>query len=381
MQLNGCDAAPPGFVIITFPGSPLHTFFFSLSFVGFDVPGATSKTLIFFGVTPPTVTVAPALMFVPVTSRMNAPDSARSNLHPVTTAMSGVPPPPGVVALAHVNVTWNPCSLPNGHPATAVVMFRLVPPVPTTNTRNVFPAFADVRFTSTSINWHVNGFTCPLADGTNPTVILFAGFARSTNTTLVTVPMMSVVPASCVKQKHAPDISRSCRIPQFPSDGVTLYTTGALVPRFNEHVVVRVNGPKMLLSPAENVVVTVTVAGPPQHASGNAVPGIVASGFNVPLTRLQFNGVTAPNAIVASAIPSPFVSHASVAAVVTVFPGLCSGTPVSVANPWQMIVVSFGKNPHPTRFNCTAHSAFISPVDAGSPVGGTGVVNVPTTTD
>jgi hypothetical protein len=206
-------------------------------------------------------------------------------------------------------------------------MFRLVPPGPITNTRNVFPAFADVKFTSASSNWHVNGFNCPLADGTNPIVIVFAGFARSTNTTLVTAG----VPFG--KQKHAPEINRSCSIPQFPSDGVTLYTTGALVPRANEHTVVLVIGPNTLLSPAVNVVVTVTVAVPPQHTSGNAVPGIVDSGFNVPLTRLQFNGVTAPNAIVASAIPSPFVSHASVAAVVTVFPGLCSGTPVSVVNP------------------------------------------------
>ena len=101
VQLNGCDATPPGFVIITFPGRPWHTFFLSLNFVGFVVPGATSKTLIFFGVTPPTVIAAPSLMFVPVTSRKNAPDSARSNLHPVTTAMSGVGCGPGVVELAH----------------------------------------------------------------------------------------------------------------------------------------------------------------------------------------------------------------------------------------------------------------------------------------
>ena len=30
-----------------------------------------------------------------------------------------------------------------------------------------------------------------------------------------------------------------------------------------------------------------------------------------------------------------------------------------------MIVVSFGKNPHPTIFNCTAHSAFTTPVVVG----------------
>ena len=37
--MERCDAAAPGFVIITFPGSPLHTFFTSLSFVGLVVPG------------------------------------------------------------------------------------------------------------------------------------------------------------------------------------------------------------------------------------------------------------------------------------------------------------------------------------------------------
>ena len=121
MQLNGCDAAAPGFVIITAPGSPLHTLFTSRSFVGFVVPGATSTTLIFFGAIPPTVAVAPALMFVPVTSRKNVPFVCRSNLHPVTTAMSGDPPGVGVVELEHVNVTWKPCSLPSGHPAGAPV--------------------------------------------------------------------------------------------------------------------------------------------------------------------------------------------------------------------------------------------------------------------
>jgi hypothetical protein len=233
-----------------------------------------------------------------------------------------------------------------------------------------------VKATSTSNNWHDNGFNCPAADGFNPTVITFAGFARSTKITLVTPPTMSVPPGtSSVKQKHAPEINRSWNgTAQFPSEGVTLNTTGALVPKFNEHVVVRVNGPNWLLSPAVNVVVTVTVAGPPQHASPNPVPGRLANAGIVPLTRLQFTGVTFVNAIVASGIVSPFVSHTSVAAVLTVFPGLCSGIPVSVVNPWQMIVVSFGKNPHPTRFNCTAHNAFTNPVVVGV------VTNGPVTT-
>jgi hypothetical protein len=167
-------------------------------------------------------------------------------------------------------------------------------------------------------------------------VIRFALFARSWKITLVTVPTIGfgVPPGfACVKQKHAPEINRSCSIPQFPSDGVTLNTTGALVPNATPHVDVLVNGPNTLLSPAVNVVVTVIVAFPPQHASGNAVPGLLASGTNVVLTRLQLTGVTLPNTIVASGTPFPSVSHISVAAVVTVFPGLCSGTPVSVVKP------------------------------------------------
>jgi hypothetical protein len=109
-------------------------------------------------------------------------------------------------------------------------------------------------------------------------------------------------------------------------------------------LVVRVNagGEKTLLSPVVNVVVRTTVATPPQHASANAVPGRLASAGSVPLTRLQFTGVTLVNAIVASSVPSPFVSHVSVAAVVTVLPGRCSGIPVSVWNPWQIVVTSFG---------------------------------------
>jgi hypothetical protein len=162
----------------------------------------------------------------------------------------------------------------------------------------------------------------------------FAAFPSSNANTLVIDP--------CGIMKHAPEINRSCATAQFPSDGVTENTTGALTPNGTVHTVVRVNAPNTLLSPVVNVVVTVIVPVPPQHAAGKAVPGNVASGLNVPLTRLQFTGVTLVNAITASAILSPFVSHTSVAAVVTVFPGLCSGIPVSVWNPWQMIVVSFG---------------------------------------
>ena len=141
---------------------------------------------------------------------------------------------------------------------------------------------------------------------------------------------------NCVNVKHAPVISTSCNTPQGPLDGVTDITTGALVPNATGHVTVRVNAPNTLLSPTVNVVVTVTVPGPPQHAAGNpdvdVDPNVALTGI-VALIRLQLTGVTFVSAIVDSAIPSPFVSHASVAAVVTVFPGRCSGIPVSVWNP------------------------------------------------
>lgn len=338
MQLNGCDAAPfgAGFVIITFPGSPLHTFLTSLSFVGLLVPGDTSTTLIFFGVTPPTVAVAPSLIPVPVTSRKNCPVSCLSSLQLVTTAMSGVGLGFGFTAALHVNVMHgrHPCSLPNKHPAgcpaTGVVNPRLVPPGPTTKITNVFPAFALPKLKCAS-----NRFALMIVKSC--AFIRLFRFVTSSANTDVTVPMMFGPPATnCVNVKHAPVINTSCNTPQGPLDGVTDITTGALVPNASGHVTVRVNGPNTLLSPAVNVVVTVTVPGPPQHAAGNpdvdvdpndALTGIVA------LNRLQLTGVTFVSATTDSAIPSPFVSHASVAAVDTVLPGRCSGIPVSVWKP------------------------------------------------
>src|SRR4030095_3252050 len=153
-----------------------------------------------------------------------------------------------------------------------------------------------------------------------------------------------------------------------------LNTTGALVPRFNAHVVTLVNAPNTLFSPAVNDVVTVITAGPPQHTAGNPLDGVdpnAADVFTTAVNRLQLTGVTLPSAIVASSIPSAIVSHPRHAAVVTVFPGLCSGIPVSPANPWHITVTSFGKNPHPIMFNGTAHSAFTNPVVVGV------VTNVP----
>src|SRR5213592_460215 len=101
-------------------------------------------------------------------------------------------------------------------------------------------------------------------------------------------------------------------------------TTGARVPSANAHAVVRVNGPKTLLSPAVNVVVTVTVPAPPQHADGKpdveVAPNEAEIGI-VARTRLQLTGVTDVSATTVSGMPSPLVSQASVAAVVTVLPG------------------------------------------------------------
>ena len=147
MHRNGCDTPPfgPGFVTTTFPDPPgwrpLHTFLTSLSVVGVVVPPWTI-TLIFFGVTPPTVAVAPSLIFVPVISRMNWPVSCLSSLQLVTTAMSsggvlhpgvpGVQGPPVVEAQVNSMHGRHPCSLPSAHPAgwpaTAAVKPRLVPP-------------------------------------------------------------------------------------------------------------------------------------------------------------------------------------------------------------------------------------------------------------
>lgn len=333
MHSSGADGPPavPGFVttIVVLPVNDEHTFFTTVILVNVSfVPDTRSLNLIFFGICPFNVNTAPALMFCPNTSSVNFPDTEfLFSSHLVSTARSdpGVPPPPLVVVL-HVNVTCTPCSLPNGHPAgdpaTAVVMFRLVPFGPLTKIRNVFPAFALPKLNRASIS-------CAFKIWNATASIRVAGFARSNANTDVTFGTPLIM-------KHAPDINRSCGTAQLPSDGVTENTTGALVPRLIEHATVRVNGPKMLLSPDENVVVTNTVPAPPQHAAGNPLvefgPNVADTGI-VALTRLQLTGVTFVNVTTDSAIPSPFVSHDNVTAVVTVFPGLCNGSPVSASNP------------------------------------------------
>src|SRR5215207_8462851 len=130
-------------------------------------------------------------------------------------------------------------------------------------------------------------------------------------------------------RKHAPVISKSCDTEQSALEGVTDITTGALVPNANGQVKVLVPGPKMLLSPAVNVVVTVSVPVPPQQASGNPLLDCAAVALPIPTVgivaciRLQFLGLTLASTSVASGMPSPLVSQARVTAVVTVLPARC----------------------------------------------------------
>jgi hypothetical protein len=218
--------------------------------------------------------------------------------------------------------------------------------------------------------------------------ITFDAFPLCTANTLVTFGTNAGFPTPAGTRKHAPVTIRFCNTAQLPSLGVTLNTTGALTPKSRLHTVVLVNGPNTLLSPALKVVVTVNAAIPPQHVAGNPLPGrlipeLTPGGLIVPLTRLQFNGVTPVNAMTASGTPLPSASQASVAAVETVFPPRCNGTPVSPA-PAQITVVSFGKNPHPMMFNCTEHTALIIPavadaaLDPPDPVPGVPAAAVPT---
>jgi len=259
-----------------------------------------------------------------------------------------------VVAAVHFTVTWIPCSLPIGHVPLAADRLRLVPFGPLAKIRNVWPAFADPKQNNASIN--VGDSTTNLVDW-----ITFAEFAMSTANTDVTF----VVPFGSMKQ--LPVINRSWQLLQSNGpEGDAEITTGALNPKSNTHVVLRVNPPvdsrlKMLLLPALNVTTSVSVANPPQHASGNAVPGNPGCTASVPWIRFWFTGVTFDNGIARSGTPSPFVSQVTVSALVTVLPALCNGNPVESAKPWQIIVVSFGIIPHPIMSSVTAHSALIIP--------------------
>jgi hypothetical protein len=166
--------------------------------------------------------------------------------------------------------------------------------------------------------------------------IRLLGLPSSTANTDVTFD----VPFGNTKQN--PEINRSCGVAQSTGPlGVTDITTGARFPMSITHVVEKLNNPNWLLSPAVNVVVNVRFANPPQHANGNADPNDGSLGFplgaaavaNVPLTRFALTGVTFVNGITRSGIASPSVSHTRFIEFVTVFPGRCSGTPVSPWNP------------------------------------------------
>src|SRR5262249_29333548 len=119
-------------------------------------------------------------------------------------------------------------------------------------------------------------------------------------------------------------------------------TTGALVPSSNGQVCDCVNGPKILSSPALTVRERVIVALPPQHASGNALPGSCGtSGAKVARTRRLLTWVTSFNGIASSGTPSPFVS--------------------------QFTTTEVGANPQPMMSRVTAQNAFTIPtVDRGS---------------
>jgi hypothetical protein len=164
-------------------------------------------------------------------------------------------------------------------------------------------------------------------------------------------------------------INTSCGIAQLPADGDTEITTGALVPKFKLQIAVRVNAPNTLLSPVPNDVSTVIAAGPPQHTAGNADDEFVPNDDdtpNVDRTRLHVTvGVDIASAV-ESGTPSPFVSHINDAVTASSFPGRTIGMPVSLWKPWQIVVwPSCGNQPQPTRLNCTAHSALITPVVVG----------------
>src|SRR5262245_16448299 len=155
------------------------------------------------------------------------------------------------------------------------------------------------------------------------------GLPTSTPKTEVTLGVPSA------STKHEPGISRFCPLLQSPSEGVAEITTGALIPRSIGHVSVCVNGPKTLSSLSPKVLVNVIVVGPPQHAKGNAVPGVEVSTGIVACRRSRFTTVMFLNGIDRSDMPSPLAS--------------------------QAIAMEVGVKPHPTKSSVTSQSAFMIP--------------------
>jgi len=92
----------------------------------------------------------------------------------------------------------------------------------------------------------------------------------------------------------------------------------------------------MLSSPALTVRCSVNVTIPPQQARGNGVPGAPETVVeSVAWTRFASTGVTSVSFTDKSGTPSPLVS--------------------------QLSVIVVGRNPHPTKFNLTLHSALMIP--------------------
>src|SRR5262249_42900202 len=148
----------------------------------------------------------------------------------------------------------------------------------------------------------------------------FAMFTANTDVTFV-VPFGSM--------KQLPVTNRSWQLLQSNGpDGDAEITTGALGPTSIRHEVLRVNPPvpgsrlkMLLLFPVMRAPVFTTLQTPPQHASGNAVPGNPGSTASVPWIRFWFTGVTLDSGTARSGTPSPFVSQLNVSVFVTVFPG------------------------------------------------------------
>src|SRR6266567_2745686 len=119
----------------------------------------------------------------------------------------------------------------------------------------------------------------------------------------------------------------------------------------------------MLLFPAVNVVVAVTVATPPGAINGQGDPGPVpeplGSGAAVAVIRFLLTGVMFVSATARSGTLSPLVSKLTVTADDTILPGRAIGTVMSglAASPVlggpQIVVVSLGMNPVPIRLIVT----------------------------
>ncbi|HWP42629.1 MAG TPA: hypothetical protein VNO14_05300 [Blastocatellia bacterium] len=102
---NGADGEAPGLVTMIGPGNPLQIPPFNFILLKVFDPVWRALNFTFLGDTPPTVTVAPCLMLLPITARANPPAAVRFNLQDERTATSAPGPGVGVVEEAQVKVT------------------------------------------------------------------------------------------------------------------------------------------------------------------------------------------------------------------------------------------------------------------------------------